>query len=243
MLVAGVVAAGSLTLGAGVVGADGTQTPVGAPTIRVGVTEFGNTGSPNAYPYQDYYRVPSLQAGDLVTVAVRTSPGTGSRRACLAADVDGFNWDQEDCNLARDEWFDSNGRRLQFRASRSTNNAFLRIFGGSRGPYEVTVETIQRQVGLNVNAPASLKVNGTLTVDARLTNGRATPDGYGIQLVVRVDGRNHAYVARTRGGRATFQLNLPSDAADKAATVTAKSPETAHYQSASSIPRNLRIVK
>lgn len=241
----GVSLAGALALGGGVAGADGTQTPVGAPTIRIGVTEFGNTASPDSSPYQDYYRLPSLQAGDLVTVAARLAPGSsGGHYACLAADVDGFNWQQEDCNLAREVWFDTNGQRIQFRASRSTNNAFLRIYPNWRsGPYEVTVEKIQRQVGLTVNAPASLKANGTVTVDARLTDRRPAPDGYGIQLVVRVDGRNYAYVARTRGGRATFNLNLPGATTDKPATVTAKSPETTQYQGASSIPLNLRIVK
>ncbi len=243
LLVAGIAAAGSLTVGTAVAGADGTQTPVGAPTIRVGVTEFGNTASPDANPRQDYYRLPALQAGDLVTVAARTPAGTSYRYACLEADVDGYNWQQEACNLARGQSFDSSGQRMQFRASRSTNNAFLRVYTGRSGPFEVTVEKIQRQVGLSVNAPAPLKANGTVIVAARLTNGQSAPDGYGIQLVVRVNGRDHAYVARTRAGRATFTLSLPGDAADKQATLTARSPETAQYQAASSIPANLRIVK
>ncbi len=242
---AGVAVAGVIALGGiGVAGADGTQTPVGAPTIRIGVTEFGNNQSPNSSPYQDYYRLPSLRAGDMVTVSARTPAGTGYRHACLAADVDGFNWQQEDCNLAREQSFGPNGKRMQFRASRSTNNAFLRITPDwASGPFEVTVERIQRQVGLAVNAPAALSTSGTVTVDARLTNGQHVPDGYGIQLTVRVNGRDHGYVARTRGGRATFKVALPGDAADKMATVTARSPELSQYQAASSIPRNLRIVK
>ena len=246
LLVAGVAAAGSLALGTGVASADGTQTPVGAPTIRIGVTEFGNTAVPNTTPRQEYFRLPSLQAGDLVTVSARTPPDSGGHRACLAADVDAYNWQQEGCNLSRDDTFGNDGRRMQFRANRSTNNAFLRVqamYGYSAGAFEVTVERIQRQVGLAVNAPAQLSTSGTVTVDARLTTGQHVPDGYGIQLTVRVNGRDHGYVARTRGGRATFKLALPGDAADRSATVTARSPELSQYQAASSIPRNLRIVK
>ncbi len=245
-MVAGAALAAALTFGsgAGIAGADGTQTPVGAPTIRLGVTEFGDTRVPNTSPAQEYFRLPAVRAGDLVTVAARTPPGAGRRWACLAADVDGFNWQQEGCNLANAVIFRESGSRIQFRASRATNNAFLRVYTTyDYGAFEVTVERIQRQVGLALSAPGSLQPNGAVSVSARLTNGQSVPDGHRVQLAARVKGRTHTYVSTTRGGRATFQLNLPGDAVGSTATLTAQSPETSTYQAASTIPANIRIVK
>lgn len=243
MMAAGVALAAALVLSTGVAGADGTPTPVGAPTIRIGVTEFGNTEVPDASPYQDYYRLPALRAGDLVTVAARTPAGEGRRQICLAADIDGYNWRQEGCNLAPHVTFRSDGSRIQFRANRATNNAFLRVMSYDYGPYEVTVERIQHQVGLTMEAPASVKTNGTVSVAARQTDGRNMPDGFRIQLIVRAAGRDYSYVSAVRGGRATFNLALAGDAAGTTATFTARAPESGTFQATSSIPANLRIVK
>lgn len=233
---------GAIALAPGNAWADGGQYPSGAPTITVGVPNVGDTRFPNSSPRQDYYRLPSLLAGDVITIAGRTITSSTAVRLCLASGVDDFDWDQKGCNLSPYQRLVQTGSRLTFRTSSSSSAAYLRAYYSS-SDYQFTVEKIQRLLSLSISAPPEIERNGRLSVRTVLTNGQGVVDGHLLSLTVTVGGRNYTYTARTSGGRAVFQLNLPADAGGKSATLRASSSSSSATYTGAAASQGINIVK
>lgn len=232
---------GAIAMTPGTARADGGQFPSRAPAVRVGVPTFGNTDSPDKYPYQDYYRLPHLMAQSVVTVAARS--GSSYHYMCLAANLDDFNWDEARCNLSNDQSFDRYGDRLRLEAKAHTSSAYLRVMAGYRGPYEFTIEKIQHRLGMALKGGSTFKRNSIVTVSTRMTNGAPVPDGLLVSIITQVNGRNYRENARTRGGIARFRLHLPASAEGKRGVMIAFSDEKAQYLPARAAARSIRIVK
>lgn len=238
---------GATSLVPGTAWADGAQTPSGAPTVSVGITYFGDTRIPDSSPMQDYYRLPPLMAGDVVTVATKTTLGQFDYvDVCLAGDVDDFSWVAAGCNLAADQRVGAAGSRLQFRALFATSSGYLRFFRRSainRTSYQFTVEKIQHQLSLRISAGAETPVDGKIAVQTVLTNGRGVADGHPLTLAVVVDGRTYTYRSTAKGGKAVFQLGLPSSAAGKEARLNASSSSSSTIYTGASATRTIDVVK
>lgn len=240
-LACAVALAGAVAMAPGTAWADGTQTPPGAPTVQIGVPTFGNTYNPATSPFQDYYRMPNLLAQDVVTFAALPAQWA---YACLAGNVDQYNWQQEGCNLSREEYFSSAGKRVQFIASRASNLAYLRVRSGtSNGTYQFTVEKIQHRLALTIPATAQVKRNGQITVRTHLTNGAGAANGHKLSLAVVIGGRSYNHVATVSGGRAVFQLNLPAGTEGKTATLKASSSSSSATYTGATATGSTRVVK
>lgn len=234
---------GAIAMAPGTARADGSQYPSGAPAVQVGVPTFGNTSVPSTGPSQDYFRLPTLLEQSRVTVAAASSSSSGGY-ICLAGNVDNYNWNQHKCNLADEQWFNHNGSRLRFDAAFATSSAYLRVRHSFSGkPYEFTVEKIQHKLGMALKGGSTFKRNSRVTVSVRLTNGAPVPDGLLVSLITQVGGRNYRSNARTRGGLATFTLNLPASAEGKRGTMIAFSDEKPQYLPARATARVVSIVK
>jgi hypothetical protein len=232
---------GAVAMTPGTARADGGIVPSQAPRIVVGQTTFGNTDFPDNSG-RDYYRLPSLKAQSVVTVAGRFTGRSGVAYACLAGNIDDFSWDQAGCNWSEYDYISRSGSRIRLESAGKTNSAYLRITG-TYGPYEFNVEKIQHKLGMALKGDNTFKRNERVTVSVRMTDGAPVPDGLLVSIITQVGGRNYRENARTRGGIATFTLHLPASAENKRGVMIAFSDEKPQYLPARAAARSITIVK
>lgn len=231
-----------------VAGANGSQYPPGAPTIKIGTTIHGDLADHGSWPKQSYYRLPSLEAGDVVTVSV-LSKSSDTVSFCIASDVDRFDWQTKWCNNSQTEGAGQAGKRVNLQAVRASSNSYLRLFNfcdfcNIRTPYQFTVEKIRKGVNLAVSVPWYLNRDATLTVNGTLArNGQPAPNGHPVVLSAVVDGKAYNFNGTFQGGKARIKLALPKATLQRVGRITAWSPETATYAASSTSARQAYMVE
>lgn len=226
---------GAAALVPGVAGADGATRPNTAPTIKVGTPYWGDTKVP-ADDHHDYYRLPSILAGDEVTISVLPD---SALYLCLQANVDQYNWNDNGmrCNLSQEYSVSKNGTRQTIKTKLKTNKAFLHFryyCCSTNSAYQFTVDSIRHQLAVKLNFPAKVKRGATVTMTSHRSDGSGLPNGSEVTLTLAIQGKKYRYRAKTKNGKATFVLkNLPAAVDGKNGTASVNSPRSATHLPAS----------
>ncbi len=204
--------------------------PSQAPTVSLGVTYFGDTSVPESQDYGwDFWRLPSLLAGDRVQVAWASDTDDWVDWGCLTGNTDDYDFSEKICNLAED-WGGDKQQRYGFKAKTAAQDAFL-TFGNWDGAYHFVVERIQHRVGVALPAVSAVRHNGRIAVHPTLTNGHSLPGGLGFRLSIRVGGKTLERTAKTNAkGVVSFALAIPTSAIGQRASLQVTRGTTATYQ-------------
>jgi hypothetical protein len=241
------VCATTLTVAVGAAIAAGGLTPSQAPGVVVGQHYFGNTGhdpiSPIVYGTNtafDFWKLPALLSNDVVTVA--WSSQARDNLLCIGENFDDYSWGDHSCNGSnRFEVSNTGSSRDLISVKAPSASAYLQVSGDfmngmydDRGPYDFTVESIQHQLGVNLQRIFALARNGLVKGSAVLSDGSAVPDGAVFVLHASYRGGQKTVGAKTSGGKGqlVFKLKLPVAVhkARKVITLTITRAQDGQYQ-------------
>lgn len=195
----------------------GGTKPSEATTVNLGQVYFGGSSRPSDPVSRngELWRLPSLLAQDVVTVAGQSDNGTYNEEICLAGGVDDYSFTDNWCNNSESQYLTPQGRRVTLVAGRDASDSFLELHP-INSAYHFTVESIQHALGLGLPAVQSVKRKGSVRATATLTNGAPVPDGLDVALIIRQGPSKWVRVSRAYGGQLTFKLKLPKSARGKA---------------------------
>jgi hypothetical protein len=215
--------------------AGGGLKPSEAPLIEIGKPYFGTTAADNQRVQTEYWRLPALQAQDVITLAWHNK---GDNRVCLVQNVDDYNYTETDC--ASSYYNTSSGSaRDTIEVPSASSASFLTfwVWGGTSSggaSYDFVVETIQHKIGVSLAQVAAVQPNATLQGYAGLTDGTPAPDGLVFTLTVRWKNASKIvqtakYSAASTAGALSFPLALPPSAQGRNARLVISRPADAQY--------------
>jgi hypothetical protein len=240
-------------------GAAGGLKPSKAPLVEIGKKYFGTTAAGGGDTQTEYWKLPPLQAQDVVTVAWNDRDATGATRMCLAQDIDDYNFGEHECDEVNSYYTyfgnESYGSARSFLEFPKTSAAsFLKFYKrgytccGDGGPYDFVIEAIQHRIGASLTTVTEIAQNGTLTGSANLTSGAPVADGMIFTLSARWKDSakkplTALYAATSVGGTLTFPLALPASAAGKKVSFLITRPADAQYLAVKSAPLKVPVSK
>lgn len=247
-----VVTAATILAGASAARADGGTVPSAAPPVELGVPYFGDNTDRSCTSNGcrvDFWRLPPILAGDVVTVAWRWTGSGYGPRMCLTGGIDDFDWYQNPCKLSSAVMGERAGARSQLTSSAAQSVAFLQFteetpcaFGCNyKGPYQFTVESIQHAVGLSMDPVSSLSPKGTVTGKVRLSDSSPVPDGLPVVLTVRHGSETLVRNATTAGGAVSIPVKLPKAWKGDKVRLSLSTPASTGYLAATTPPVKARI--
>jgi hypothetical protein len=228
----GLAAALALGLSSAAIAGGGTQ-PSNAPTVSLHTKYAGiDKQCTDANCGVDFWRLPSLLRGDLVTVTW-SSHGPAM---CLTGNIQDFTWTDDSCNLIggtrSDTGTQPGGGVDHFRVGAAAKKAFVELLttvADGVGSYSFTVDKIQHQIRLTLTTPARLKRSAHLHAKAVLTSGAPVPNGLQFTLVARWAHHTAKRSATTKNGTLSFSLGLPRSAHGKRVSFRASRASSASY--------------